>query len=81
MFSRIVSHVAILPLLAHSYEKRPHDGGLFLVAQTRSAFCSAASQNFAAVGGRHPFTEAVLHLAMTLFGLVGTEHIVLLLSR
>ena len=44
------------------------------VAQLFSALRSAAGQNLAAVGGRHSLAEAMLFLALTLFGLVGTEH-------
>ena len=45
-----------------------------LVAQLFSALCSAAGQNLAAVRGRHSLAEAVLFLALTLLGLIGTEH-------
>ena len=44
------------------------------VAEYLSALCSAASKNFAAVSVRHSFTEAMFHLAMTLFGLVCSFH-------
>ena len=44
------------------------------VAEYLSAFCSAASKNFAAVSVRHSFAEAMFHLAMTLFGLVCSFH-------
>ena len=46
-----------------------------------SALRSAAGQHLAAVGGRHSFTEAMLHLTMTLLGLIGTEHPMPLLSH
>ena len=40
-----------------------------------SALRSAAGQNLAAVGSRHSLAEAVLFFALTLLGLVGTEHV------
>ena len=40
-----------------------------------SALCSTASQNFAAVCGGHSLAEAVLLFALTLLGLVSTQHI------
>ena len=45
-----------------------------LVGQTSAALRSSASQNLATVGGSHSLTETVLHLAMTLLGLICTEH-------
>ena len=39
-----------------------------------SALCSAAGENLAAVAIRHSLAEAVLHLALTLFGLVSSFH-------
>ena len=50
-----------------------------LVAQLSSALCSAASENLAAVLGGHSCAEAVNLLALTLLGLVGTEHVLHLL--
>ena len=44
------------------------------MGQTSSALRSSASQNLAAVGSSHSLAETVLHLAMTLLGLVSTEH-------
>ena len=44
------------------------------MGQTSSALCSSASQNLTAVGSSHSLAETVLHLAMTLFGLVSSEH-------
>ena len=46
------------------------------VAELCSAFCSAAGENLAAVGGLHSLAEAVLFLALELLGLVGTKHCV-----
>ena len=40
-----------------------------------SALRSAAGQHLAAVGGRHSLAEAVLFLALTLLGLVSTQHV------
>ena len=51
-----------------------------LVGQTSSALRSSTSQNLAAVSSSHSLAETVLHLAMTLLGLISTEHSVLLLS-
>ena len=50
------------------------------VGQTLSAACSSSGEHLATVGSRHSFAEAVLHLAMTLFGLIGTEHVSIPLS-
>ena len=46
-----------------------------LSRQTRSAFRTTASQNLAAIAGSHALHEAVLLLALTLFGLIGTKHV------
>ena len=56
------------------------DVAFLLVGQTSAALSSSASQNLTAVGGSHSLTETVLHLAMTLLGLISTEHFLLLLS-
>jgi hypothetical protein len=48
---------------------------LRLGAQLGAASCATTSQNFAAVTGAHALTEAVLLLALTLFGLIGTDHV------
>jgi len=45
-----------------------------LVRKLLSALASAAGKNFSAVSGRHSFTEAVFHLAMTLLRLVRSFH-------
>ena len=50
------------------------------MGQASAALSSSASQHLAAVGGSHSFAETVLHLAMTLLGLISTEHSVLPLS-
>ena len=39
-----------------------------------SALCSAAGQDFASVCGLHSLSKAVDFFALTLFGLIGTEH-------
>ena len=44
-------------------------------AELCSALCSAASEDLAAVCGSHSFAEAVLFLALTLLGLVSTQHV------
>ena len=44
------------------------------MGQTSSALRSSTSQNLAAVSSSHSLAETVLHLAMTLLGLVSTEH-------
>ena len=51
-----------------------------LGAELCSALCSAASEDLTAVCGGHSLAEAVLFFALTLFGLIGTEHRVFLLS-
>ena len=43
-------------------------------AELCSAFCSAASEDLATVCGSHSLAEAVLFLALTLLGLVSTQH-------
>ena len=43
--------------------------------QASSAFRTAAGQDFAAVAGLHALHEAVLLLTLTLFGLIGTDHV------
>lgn len=46
-----------------------------LVGELLSALRSAAGENLAAVCGGHSFAEAVLFLALTLLGLVSTQHV------
>ena len=46
-------------------------------AELCSALCSAASEDLTAVCGGHSLAEAVLFFALTLLGLVGTQHNVL----
>ena len=43
-------------------------------AELCSALCSAASEDLAAVCGGHSLAEAVLFFALTLLGLVSTQH-------
>ena len=45
-----------------------------LVRELLSALCSAAGENLTAVSVRHSLAEAVLHLAMTLLGLISPFH-------
>jgi len=47
-----------------------------LGGQDSSAFCTAAGKNLAAVGGSHSLAESMDLSAMTLSGLIGTQHIV-----
>ena len=47
---------------------------MLLVRQALSALCSAAGKNLAAVSVSHSLAETVLHLAMTLLGLVSSFH-------
>ena len=42
--------------------------------ETGAALCTAAGQDLAAVAGLHTLHEAVLLLALTLLGLIGTNH-------
>ena len=55
--------------------KKGHTRWPLLVAQTRSAFCSSASQYLAAVGSCHSLAETMFHLAMTLFRLISAKHV------
>ena len=48
---------------------------LRLGAQLGAASCATAGQDFATVAGAHALTEAVFLLALTLFGLIGTDHV------
>ena len=48
--------------------------GRDLVGQSLSAFCTSSLQNVSAVGSSHSFSETVLFLSLTLFGLVSSEH-------
>ena len=45
-----------------------------LSAQLMTTLRAAGGQNLAAVAGTHALAEAVFFLALTLLGLVGTEH-------
>ena len=45
------------------------------MGQAGAALGAAAGEHLAAIGGPHPFTETVLLGALTLFGLIGTEHL------
>jgi len=42
--------------------------------QAQTALCTTASQNLAAIGSSHSLTETVHLGALTLLGLIGTEH-------
>ena len=75
-----------MPPIRHPPNKKSHAGNrrcglFFLVSQASAALSSSASQHLAAVGGSHSLAETVLHLAMTLLGLISTEHSVLPLSK
>ena len=50
------------------------------MGQALSASRSSSGENLATVGRRHSLAEAVFHLAMTLLGLIGTEHVSIPLS-
>ena len=45
------------------------------VRKLLSALRSAAGKNLASVSVRHSFTETVLHLSVTLFGLISPLHL------
>ena len=47
---------------------------LRLVSESLSAFCTSSLQNVSAVCSSHSFSETVLFLSLTLFGLVSSEH-------
>ena len=49
------------------------------MGQASAALGAATGQDLAAVGSSHSLAEAVLHLAMTLLGLVSSFHCVNLL--
>ena len=49
-------------------------GTLTLVGQARAALGAAAGQNLPTIASGHALTEAVLLGALTLFGLIGTNH-------
>ena len=51
------------------------------MGEAGSALCSAAGKDLAAVCGCHSLAEAVLFLALTLLGLISTQHILALLSK
>ena len=44
------------------------------VRQTDTAFTAAPGQHLAAIGGRHALAKPVDLAALTLFGLIGTNH-------
>ena len=46
-----------------------------LVAQLCSALCASSLQNLSAVSGCHSLSEAVLHLSLTLLGLISSFHV------
>ena len=48
--------------------------GKDLVGKSLSAFCTSSLQNVSAVRSSHSFSETVLFLSLTLFGLVSSEH-------
>ena len=48
----------------------------FLVAQAGTALGAAASQDLTAVGGSHSLAESMNLSAVTLSGLIGTQHLV-----
>ncbi len=50
------------------------------VGQSLSAFCTASLENGSAVGRFHSFSETMLFLSLTLFGLVCSEHFLHLLE-
>lgn len=52
-----------------------------LIAQTLSAFCTAAGKHFAAIAVRHSFAETVLLFAMEFLRLISSQHSVFLLSK
>ena len=51
------------------------DERIRLGAQLSAASCATTCQTFAAITGAHALTEAVLLLTLTLFGLIGTDHV------
>ena len=46
-----------------------------LIGESGSHLCSASFEDFSAVGSFHSLSETVLHFSLTLFGLIGSEHI------
>ena len=51
-----------------------------LVSQSFSAFSASSLQYVSAVSSCHSFSEAVLLLSLTLFGLISSEHFLHLLK-
>ena len=49
--------------------------------QNLAALCTAAGKNLAAIGSSHSLTETVNLAAVTAAGLIGTLHLVHLLSK
>ena len=49
--------------------------------QNLAALCTTAGKNLAAIGSSHSLTETVNLAAMTAAGLIGTLHVVHLLSK
>ena len=46
-----------------------------LIGQSFSAFCASSLEDVSAVSSRHSLSEAVLLFSLTLFGLIGSEHL------
>jgi hypothetical protein len=46
-----------------------------LIGQSFSALSASSLQYVSAVSGSHSLSEAVLFLSLTLFGLIGSEHL------
>ena len=51
------------------------------MSETSTALCTATSQDLAAVLGGHALTKTVNFGALTLLGLIGTNHVVHLLYK
>ena len=56
-------------------EKRRKTSKIPLVGQASAALCAAASQHLAAVRGRHSLAETMFLAALTLLGLIGSQHL------
>ena len=51
-----------------------------LIGQSFSALCASSLEDVSAIGSCHSLSEAVLFFSLTLFGLIGSEHDLHLLS-
>lgn len=63
-----------LNVTLRSFLIHPMGGHSVLVSESLSALGASSLEHLSAVGSAHSFSEAVLLAALTLLGLVGSEH-------